>query len=138
MANIGDMLDRLTAAGTRRPRTRSATASGRDRFSFPFFFDPVFAAEIPPLPSGPRSARRPAALDGQNLHAFTSTYSDYLLGKMSKVFPQLQQEVLTTRPRNAGCSACSSLTTSSASLTCPLMLVIELKTYRTVPLRSIT
>ena len=39
---------------------------------------------------------------------------------------------------NAGCSACSCLTTSSASLTCPSMLVIELKTCRTVPLRSIT
>jgi hypothetical protein len=47
------------------------------------------------------------------------------------------------RPRNraaanAGCSACSCLTTSSASLTWPSMLVIELKTCRTVPVLSIT
>jgi hypothetical protein len=33
--------------------------------------------------------------DGQNLHAFSGTYGDYLLGKVSKVFPQLRQEVLT-------------------------------------------
>jgi len=32
--------------------------------------------------------------DGQNLHAFTGTYGDYLLGKVSKVFPQLRREVL--------------------------------------------
>ena len=38
----------------------------------------------------------------------------------------------------AGCSACSFLTTSSASPMCPSMLVIELKTCRTVPVRSIT
>ena len=38
----------------------------------------------------------------------------------------------------AGCSACSCLTTSSASLTCLSMLVIELKMCRTVPVRSIT
>ena len=28
-------------------------------------------------------------------HAFSGTYSDYLLGKVSKVFPQLRREVLT-------------------------------------------
>ncbi len=38
----------------------------------------------------------------------------------------------------AGCSACSRLTTSSASLTCWSMLVIELKMCRTVPVRSMT
>jgi len=31
---------------------------------------------------------------GQNLHVFTGTYGDYLLSKVSKVFPQLQREVL--------------------------------------------
>ena len=29
--------------------------------------------------------------DGQNLHAFSGTYGDYLLGKVSKVFPQLRR-----------------------------------------------
>ncbi len=42
------------------------------------------------------------------------------------------------RHPKAGCSACSCLTTSSASLTCLSMLVIELKMCRTVPVRSIT
>jgi isopenicillin N synthase-like dioxygenase len=70
-------------------------ASGRDRLSFPFFLDPGFTAEIPPLPG--RAAVTEAGQprwDGQNLHAFTGTYGDYLLGKVAKVFPQLQREVL--------------------------------------------
>ena len=32
--------------------------------------------------------------DGQDLRAFSGSYGDYLLGKVSKVFPQLQRDVL--------------------------------------------
>jgi isopenicillin N synthase-like dioxygenase len=69
--------------------------SGRDRFSYPFFFDPDFTAWIPPLPgrAAVTSGGQPR-WDGQNLHAFTGTYGDYLLGKVSKVFPELQRDVL--------------------------------------------
>jgi isopenicillin N synthase-like dioxygenase len=107
VANIGDMLDRLTGGWYRSTPHRVRNVSGRDRFSFPFFFDPGFSAEIPPLPERPAAAAAeggPAAAaaeggeprwDGQNLHAFSGTYGDYLLGKVSKVFPQLRQEVLT-------------------------------------------
>jgi isopenicillin N synthase-like dioxygenase len=105
VANIGDMLDRLTGGWYRSTPHRVRNVSGRDRYSFPFFFDPDFTAEIPPLPG--RAAARGGSgrglhsegghprWDGQNLHAFTGTYGDYLLGKVSKVFPQLRREVLT-------------------------------------------
>jgi isopenicillin N synthase-like dioxygenase len=96
VANIGDMLDRLTGGWYRSTPHRVRNASGRDRLSFPFFLDPGFTAEIPPLPG--RAAVTEAGQprwDGQNLHAFTGTYGDYLLGKVAKVFPQLQREVLT-------------------------------------------
>ena len=36
--------------------------------------------------------------DGQDLRAFTGTYGDYLLGKVSKVFPQLRRDVLKEAP----------------------------------------
>ena len=74
---------------------RVRNVSGRDRLSFPFFFDPDFTAEIPPLPgrAAVTEGGRPR-WDGQNLHAFTGTYGDYLLSKVSKVFPQLRREVL--------------------------------------------
>ena len=96
VANIGDMLDRLTGGWYRSTPHRVRNVSGRDRFSFPFFFDPGFSAEIPPLPG--RAAISDGGeprWDGQNLHAFSGTYGDYLLGKVSKVFPQLRREVLT-------------------------------------------
>ena len=105
VANIGDMLDRLTGGWYRSTPHRVRNVSGRDRYSFPFFFDPGFTAEIPPLPgraaarggsrAGQQSESGHPRWDGQNLHAFTGTYGDYLLGKVSKVFPQLRGEVLT-------------------------------------------
>jgi hypothetical protein len=35
--------------------------------------------------------------DGQDLRAFSGTYGDYLMGKVSKVFPQLRRNVLKPR-----------------------------------------
>ena len=32
--------------------------------------------------------------DHASVHDFSGTYGDYLLGKVSKVFPQLQEKVL--------------------------------------------
>jgi len=100
VANIGDMLDRLTGGWYRSTPHRVRNVSGRDRLSFPFFFDPGFTAEIPPLPGRAAAGKGGhPRWDGQNLQAFTGTYGDYLLGKVSKVFPQLRREVLTEQTR---------------------------------------
>jgi isopenicillin N synthase-like dioxygenase len=90
VCNIGDMLDRLTGGYYRSTPHRVRNVSGRDRLSFPFFFDPDFSATVPPLPGrARRDESGQARWDGQDLRAFTGTYGDYLLGKVSKVFPQL-------------------------------------------------
>ena len=94
VCNIGDMLDRLTGGWYRSTPHRVRNLSGRDRLSFPFFFDPDFAAEVPPLPR--RAASDPAGVarwDGQDLQAFTGTYGEYLINKVSHVFPQLRGEI---------------------------------------------
>jgi isopenicillin N synthase-like dioxygenase len=95
VCNIGDMLDRLTGGWYRSTPHRVRNLSGHGRLSFPFFLDPGFTAEVPPLPgrasAGGDGTRR---WDGQDLRAFTGTYGDYLLGKVSKVFPQLRRDVL--------------------------------------------
>jgi len=101
VCNIGDMLDRLTGGGFRSTPHRVRNNSGRGRLSFPLFFDPDFAAEMRPLPENATvfadgGAGHPR-WDGADLQAFHGTYGDYLLGKVSKVFPELGGEVLATR-----------------------------------------
>ena len=51
VSNIGDMLDRLTGGWYRSTPHRVRNLSGHGRLSFPFFLDPGFSAEVPPLPS---------------------------------------------------------------------------------------
>ncbi len=100
VCNIGDMLDRLTGGTYRSTPHRVRNASGRERFSFPLFFDPDFIARVTPLPEHARidpgrvAADRSARWDGASVLApFEGTYGDYLLGKVGKVFPQLREAV---------------------------------------------
>ncbi len=94
ICNIGDMLDRLTGGAYRSTAHRVLNTSGRSRLSFPFFFDPGFDARIMPLPAAANvrddSAER---WDKSNVHGFSGTYGDYLLAKVSKVFPDLARRV---------------------------------------------
>jgi isopenicillin N synthase-like dioxygenase len=95
VCNIGDMLDRLTGGYYRSTPHRVRNLTGRERLSFPFFFDPDFTAEVPPLPGRARTdAEGRPRWDGVDLQAFSGTYGDYLLGKVGKVFPQLRADVL--------------------------------------------
>jgi len=93
ICNIGDMLDRLTGGWFKSTPHRVRNTSGRTRLSFPFFFDPAFDAEIVPLPTATAHDDSAQRWDNANLHAFTGTYGDYLLGKVSKVFPDLAAKV---------------------------------------------
>ena len=100
VCNIGDMLDRLTGGTYRSTPHRVRNASGRERFSFPLFFDPDFTARVTPLPQHARidpdrvAADRSARWDGASVLApFDGTYGDYLLEKVGKVFPQLRAGV---------------------------------------------
>lgn len=98
ICNIGDMLDRMTGGWYRSTAHRvMRNTSGRDRLSFPLFFDPNYFAQVhrieglPAVPDPDDSASR---WDKANVHAFNGIYGDYLLDKVSKVFPQLKQDVL--------------------------------------------
>lgn len=98
VCNIGDMLDRLTGGLYRSTPHRVQNVSGRSRLSFPFFFDPSWDAEVLPIEL-PASSPRPAddrdeRWDRTSVHTFRGTYGEYLLAKVGKVFPDLQQEVL--------------------------------------------
>jgi isopenicillin N synthase-like dioxygenase len=97
LCNIGDMLDRMTAGHYRSTPHRVQNVTRRDRLSFPFFFDPDFNAEIRPIlaPDPSRVASDHAERwDRASVHEFHGTYGDYVLAKVSKVFPQLRRSVM--------------------------------------------
>jgi isopenicillin N synthase-like dioxygenase len=98
VCNIGDMLDRLTGGAYKSTPHRVRNISGRSRLSFPFFFDPAFDAEIVSLPD--RAARDDSTerWDRANVHAFTGAYGEYLMAKISKVFPELADDALDRGP----------------------------------------
>jgi isopenicillin N synthase-like dioxygenase len=96
VCNIGDMLDRLTHGIYRSTPHRVVNTSKRSRLSFPFFFDPNFDARIPPIQGLEHQAADDfrERWDQASVHEFSGTYGDYLLSKVSKVFPELRKKVL--------------------------------------------
>ncbi len=96
VCNIGDMLDRITGGLYRSTPHRVKNRSGRDRLSFPFFFDPNFEATVEPIASLVDSGADDwhERWDGVSLRLFEGTYGDYVLRKVGKVFPELRREVI--------------------------------------------
>ena len=95
VCNLGDMLDRMTGGRYRATPHRVRSPRDRARVSCPFFFDPGWDAEVRPLPleGAPTQSQR-ERWDGTDLATLDGTYGEYLLGKVSKVFPELGEQVL--------------------------------------------
>ena len=95
VCNLGDMLERMTGGLFRSTLHRVRNASDRGRLSFPFFFDPAFDARIAPIHGSQGEGLRideddpTERWDGRSVHAFEGTYGDYLVDKVSRVFPEL-------------------------------------------------
>ncbi|EDQ87100.1 uncharacterized protein MONBRDRAFT_10301 [Monosiga brevicollis MX1] len=103
VCNIGDMLERITGGYFCSTPHRVRNAAGRDRLSFPFFFDPSWEAEIRPLPNVrllAEEAARTQESDEPDARAQRwdqanvvqdeiGAYGDYLTRKVSKCFPDL-------------------------------------------------
>lgn len=95
VCNLGDMLERMTGGLYVSTPHRVRNTSGKDRLSFPFFFDPNFNAEVHPIQPGRLLRDDPATRwDGASVHDISGTYGTYLLSKVSKVFPDLGKSVL--------------------------------------------
>ncbi len=97
VCNLGDMLDRMTSGLYRSTPHRVRNLSGKDRLSFPFFFDPNFQADVRPIQlsvKAPARDDRDERWDRESVHAFQGTYGEYLLRKVGKVFPELSGRVL--------------------------------------------
>lgn len=93
VCNLGDMLERMTSGRYRSTPHRVRNTGRSDRLSFPFFFDPSWDAEVRPIPmegETPRQAR--TRWDGEDVHAITGTYGEYLWAKVGRVFPDLRAD----------------------------------------------
>lgn len=67
----------------------------RSRYSFPFFFDPSWDAEVRPIPGCPLLDDDAAERwDRASVHAFEGRYGECLLAKVARVFPELGRAVL--------------------------------------------
>jgi isopenicillin N synthase-like dioxygenase len=94
VCNIGDMLDRMTAGHYLSTPHRVRNLAGHNRLSFAFFFDPNFNAEVRPIKIDAEvNENKQERWDRASVHEFRGTYGDYLLSKVSKVFPQLRRGV---------------------------------------------
>ena len=96
ICNIGDMLDRLTAGYYRSTPHRVLNKTDQGRLSFPFFFDPNYHSEVAALDLSHLSNWKSMSYtrwDETDLHTLSGTYGQYLLQKVSKVFPQLVDEL---------------------------------------------
>ena len=93
VCNIGDMLDRMTRGLYRSTPHRVKNVSNQSRYSYPFFFDPNFDAEIHPIDTEEVrlfESNTTARWDQLNLDTLQGTYGEYILSKVAKVFPDLE------------------------------------------------
>jgi isopenicillin N synthase-like dioxygenase len=96
VCNVGDMLERLTNGRYLSALHRAKNLSARERLSMVLFLDPAFAAKLEPLPGVRPDSGQPhtdVRWDRIDPHTMQGTYGEYLLSKVSKVFPELAPTV---------------------------------------------
>ena len=94
VCNIGDMLERMTGGLYRSTPHRVRNVSGRDRYSYPLFFDPGFDVEVGLLPNmNVRPDSKAERWDSRSVYDFKGTYGDYILAKVARVFPELKRVI---------------------------------------------
>jgi polar amino acid transport system ATP-binding protein len=96
ICNIGDMLDRMTGGYYRSTPHRVLSNSKKGRLSFPFFYDLSFDAVPVSIDLAHLGQQRPVAYerwDQSDIQAYSGTYGEYLVQKVSKVFPLLKDNL---------------------------------------------
>ena len=96
VCNVGDMLEKLTRGRYLSALHRAKNLALRERLSMVLFLDPAFDARLETLPEVVPDSGQPhtnVRWDRIDPHALQGTYGEYLLSKVSKVFPELAPTV---------------------------------------------
>jgi len=105
VCNLGDMLERLSGGRFVATPHRVAPPT-TDRISMPLFLDPGWDVHVGELPRAGENRRKDLTTrwDGEDVHLVDGPYSDYLLSRVARVFPDLfaSTGVATTDPTAAG------------------------------------
>ena len=102
VVNIGDILERMTNGLYQSTPHRVRNTEGRSRYSVPYFYDADWDAPILELDLKVSEDERlmqnrthnVERWDKANLKNISGKYGEYLIGKVSKVFPDLAEEHL--------------------------------------------
>jgi isopenicillin N synthase-like dioxygenase len=85
----------MTGGAYRSTAHRVRNRSGQGRLSFPLFLDPGWDIEVRPLPGCSAQDQDGAdRWDGESVHEWDGPYGDYLLSRVSRVFPDLFDEIV--------------------------------------------
>ena len=97
VCNIGDMLDLMTGGYYRSTPHRVISNALKGRLSFPFFYDLDFDCHPGAINLAHLGHSKPKEFhrwDQATLQAFEGSYGEYLINKVSKVFPELRDNML--------------------------------------------
>jgi len=106
LCNLGDMLQAVTnGLYLSTPHRVRNIYTGKDRMSYPFFLDPSWNAYIKPLPLEHLGVKEvdldefvladaSRRWDKASPQSFRGKYGEYMVKKMSKLFPDLEQQLL--------------------------------------------
>ena len=131
VVNLGDALEHhsdgyFRATPHRVLQARRSGGSQQQRVSFPYFFDPNMQHAMKPIELaaevvGAAGSRRALRWDGEQLDQFSGEYGEYLLKKISRVFPPLFAELVrpTMKQSNEDTDTATKPTVTSTTTTGP-------------------
>ncbi|CAF0749496.1 unnamed protein product [Brachionus calyciflorus] len=94
ICNIGDMMDRITGGIYKSTLHRVKVQLEKDRYSFPFFFEPNFFSKVKMIDGLNTTIEdKENRWDKVSVYDFDGTYGEYILNKVYAAVPEAQTSI---------------------------------------------